>query len=170
MHLYAYYTYAMKELTLAFLFFSIFILRANAYVGYTYWSPAGQSVDRTPFSKGQIGDFPHLLNFFHPYSSLLLYSLELCEMQFAVYVLFHIWTMRFMNWKAPDFIAVLSHPYPQTGCRIGVHAQAYECKNQMTQGSWVHRGQMHCATPVMGCTPSSLLSHLQLPHHVVKEL
>lgn len=55
-----------KELALFSVCFSffIFILRAKAYVRYTNLSPAGQNVNRIPFTKGHIGDFLYLLIFF----------------------------------------------------------------------------------------------------------
>lgn len=111
--------------------------------------------------------FSSFLFFFAP---IFMDPLEACEMQFTVCIVFHIWTMRFMNWKAPNFIAVLSHPYAQTGCRNGICAQAYECKNHVILGGWILKGQMFYADPMMGCMPHSLLSHLQRQHHVVKVL
>ena len=55
-----------KELALFSVCFSlfIFILRAKAYVRYTNLSTAGQNVNRISFTKGHIGDFLYLFDFF----------------------------------------------------------------------------------------------------------
>ena len=93
-----------KELALFSVCFSffIFILRAKAYVRYTSLSPAGENVNRIPFTKGHIGGFLYLLIFSRCpfYSSVAPVFMDPSasqEMQPAVYVLLHVGTMRFMD-------------------------------------------------------------------------
>lgn len=66
--------YARKELAMVFLFFSIFILRANVYVGLHIDILLGKVLKGHLFLKVRLEIFPHLQIFFILFILLLLLS------------------------------------------------------------------------------------------------